>query len=97
MAKYFYMEWDNQTDEEIQAPSVDELIAFVSSYGIESDPDLVAADAARDRCDDAGTDLADPYLWPREFHLYDFDRKYVGLFSVEMEYSQDFYAYKVTE
>lgn len=98
MAKYFYLEWDNQTDEEIQsAPGCGELIEFESSYGIQSLASCVAEDAAKARYDDAGGDLAALDDWPRKFHLYDADKKYVGLFSIEMEYSPDFYAHEMTE
>jgi len=98
MAKYFYLEWESQTDEEIKtSPEKGELIEFESGSDIERLPSCVAEDAAKDRFDDAGSDLADPMVWPRKFHLYNSDKQYVGLFSVEMEYSPDFYAHKMTE
>lgn len=94
--KYFYLEWDNQTDAEIQAAAdSSELVEFQSSWDTQN-LSYIAEDAAQDRFYDAGGDLANPMDWPRKFYIFDTDKKYLGLFSVNMEYSPDFHAERVT-
>jgi hypothetical protein len=89
--KYFYAHVDNPEDAE-KIDGRDDLVELLST---EKMGEWLASEAAQDEMNDAGSDLNDPNCWPRMYLLYNPDKTYIGLFSVEMEYSPDFYASEV--
>lgn len=89
--KYFYAHVANPDDAE-QVDGRDDLVEFLSA---ETMGEWLASDAAKDEMNDAGGDLNDPKHWPRMYLLYNPDKTFIGTFSVEMEYSPDFYASEV--
>jgi hypothetical protein len=85
--KYFYVKVDDPEQAE-EANGRDDLVEFISA---ETVGEWLASDAAKDEMDDAGGDLNDPTCWPRIYLIYNTNKTYIGCFSVEMEYTPNFY------
>lgn len=89
--KHYYIHSENK-EEPQDTIKRDEFIEILCWS---SDPMIVAETSAEDELINAGSDLNDPSLWPRIYHIYDPDKNYLGCFSVDLEYVPEFYVSKI--
>ena len=71
----------------------DEFIFMDHRSWLLNDIDLLASCIAEDDFNNAGSDLNDPSLWPREYEIL-FNGEWVKV-SVDMEYNPTFWAQKL--